>query len=242
MDRPVPTEGVLAQPSRARLFAMLAELRRAAGTDELAGRMGLHPNGVRLHLERLRAAGLVTRERARQPRGRPRDMWSLAPDAAPGGRPPSAYEELGRWLTRALAHAGPAGQDALAATGREVGRALAADGGAGGVVERLRTALAAQGFQPRCETSPPAPPGSATVVLANCPYRAAAREERAVVCALHREITRGLLEALAPDVEMTEFVPRDPDLAGCTIGVRGPGLEVPPADLQSGSERGRRAR
>jgi predicted ArsR family transcriptional regulator len=69
----------LAQPTRARLFALLGELRRAAATEELAARLGLHPNGARTHLERLANAGLVVRERERQDRGRPRDTWLARP-------------------------------------------------------------------------------------------------------------------------------------------------------------------
>ena len=86
MDLPTRPDDALAQPTRATLFRALDELRRPAGTEELAERFGLHANGVRVHLERLREAGLVARERTRQARGRPRDMWSIAPDARPGWR------------------------------------------------------------------------------------------------------------------------------------------------------------
>jgi predicted ArsR family transcriptional regulator len=58
VDVPPSPDDALAQPTRARLFSLLGELRRPAGTDELARRLELHPNGVRLHLE---AARLVLR-------------------------------------------------------------------------------------------------------------------------------------------------------------------------------------
>jgi predicted ArsR family transcriptional regulator len=90
LPRSVEPGDVLAQPTRARLFALLEELKRPAGTAELAERLGLHPNGVRVHLERLLDAGLVARARARQARGRPRDAWTNSRDARPGGGPPSA--------------------------------------------------------------------------------------------------------------------------------------------------------
>src|SRR5215217_939425 len=78
----------LAQPTRAQLFALLSQLRRPAATDELAQRLDLHPNGIRLHLERLEADGLVLRERERQARGRPRDTWSSSPGATHPRRTP----------------------------------------------------------------------------------------------------------------------------------------------------------
>ena len=81
---PAMRHDALAQPSRARLFELLGELQRPASTEELAERLGLHPNGVRTHLERLRDAGLVVRGRERRPRGRPRDSWTIDPQAAGG--------------------------------------------------------------------------------------------------------------------------------------------------------------
>src|ERR1700681_975729 len=73
MDLPfaVSPDDVLAQPTRAGLFSLLGELKRPAGTAELAERLALHPNGVRVHLERMENAGLIQRSRAPQTRGRP---------------------------------------------------------------------------------------------------------------------------------------------------------------------------
>lgn len=210
----IDPDDVLAQPTRARLFAMLAELGRPAATAELADRVELHPNGVRVHLEGLENAGLVARSREARPKGRPRHVWTIAPDARPGGDPPSAYANLGRWLARAI----PARTDRLRdveAAGREIGRELATrdalDGG-----QAMQTALASLGFQPRKERGRA---GRLTYRLRNCPYRDAVRENQAVVCTLHRGVTRGLLDILDPTMKLAGFVPRDPDTAGCLIEV-----------------------
>src|SRR4051794_33175137 len=124
MDLP---DQVLSQPTRARLFTSLTELRRPASTGELAERLGLHPNGVRLHLERLRESGLLARERVRHGRGRPRDMWAIAAGARPGGEAPSAYGDLGRWLARAIPSR-TSNLRAVEESGREIGRDLAVSG------------------------------------------------------------------------------------------------------------------
>ena len=63
--------------------------------------------------------------------------------------------------------------------------------------------------------------GTLTYKLCNCPYRDAVRESRDVVCTLHRGMTRGLLDAIAPETELAGFVPRDPYAAGCLIELRG---------------------
>lgn len=218
MDLPAPPDEPLAQRSRARLFAALVELRRPAGTDELAARMELHPNGVRTHLERLREAGLVTRERPRQARGRPRDMWSVAADARPGGEPPTAYVDLARWLAR-MASPSRAALRGVEATGREIGRDLASTGGDASPEQKVHSALVSLGFQPKREIGPKG--ATLTYRLRNCPYRDAVRENQPIVCTLHRGLTQGLLDAIAPDTKLVGFVPRDPDVAGCLIELRG---------------------
>jgi predicted ArsR family transcriptional regulator len=212
----VPGDGPLLQPTRARLFAMLVELRRPAATDELARRMKLHPNGVRVHLERLLEAGLVVRRRAPRPRGRPRDEWSLAPEASPGGAPPRAYRDLARWLARAIPPRPPRLRD-VERTGREIGREIAPTGAAS-VEAALRDTLTGLGFQPLLDRDPS---GRLRCRLRNCPYRDSVRENQQVVCTLHRGITRGLLDVLEPDANLAGFVPHEPDLAGCEIEIDG---------------------
>ena len=101
MDLPVP-DGALAQPTRAQIFSFLVERRAPAGTEEVASHFGLHPNGVRRHLERLEEGGFVVRTRVRGGQGRPRDSWAISPDAHPGGMRPRAYSDLAAWLARAI--------------------------------------------------------------------------------------------------------------------------------------------
>jgi predicted ArsR family transcriptional regulator len=218
MDVPKIPGDVLAQPTRARLFARLGELRRGASTEELATELGLHRNGVRMHLDLLAEAGLVVRERERRRQGRPRDSWSINPDAQPGGDPPTAYADLGRWLARSISAAKMRTRD-LEAAGREIGRDLAPDDPAASTVEAVRDVLGALGFQP---TSSVDREGRLSFSLANCPYREAVRENQTVVCALHRGLTRGLLDAMSPRTKLAGFVPKDPYTAGCLIQLTGP--------------------
>ncbi len=218
MDVPSPARDALAQPTRARLFALLGALHHPAPTEELAERVGLHPNGVRTHLERLEAAGLVTRRRERRTRGRPRDLWSVDPGAQPGGDPPTAYAELARWLVRSLASVHARTRD-VEAVGRDIGREVGAGVAPAPADQRVQGALATLGFQPEQIA---AGEGRLSYRLCNCPYRAVVRERQPMVCGLHRGITRGLLDAIDPQARLTEFEPVDPDAAGCVVEVRGP--------------------
>jgi predicted ArsR family transcriptional regulator len=209
-----PPEHPLSLPVRAKLFETLVELRRPASTQELARRVGRHHNTIRSQLTRLADAGLVERRTVPQVRGRPRHEWAIAPGASPGGQAPEAYTALGRWLARATGRSG--GLQAVEATGREIGRELAPEPRDRPAAQTLRDVLAALGFAPRLDADQP---GLVRFVLTNCPYRAAVRENPRAVCTLHRGITRGLLDQLAPTAGLADFVARDPDTAGCLIDV-----------------------
>lgn len=216
-DGPGGRTDMLAQPTRAHLFARLARLGRVASTNELADELGLHRSGVRVHLERLRAAGLVSRERLPQPRGRPRYGWQIAPDALPRGEPPDAYGTLARWLARSIPPR-PVRVREVERTGRELGREILRSGGISHAVQEMGRTLTALGFAPQSELKRN---GRVVFTLGNCPYRSAVHENQAVVCGLHRGLTQGLLDVLEPSAKLVNFVPKDPDCAGCLIDVEG---------------------
>lgn len=221
MDLPSAATGVLAQPTRARLFALLQDEASPRSTAWLANRLGLHANGVRRQLERLHAAGLIERRRASHGPGRPRDEWSVAPGANPGGERPLAYRDLATWLARAIPPTAGRVRE-VERVGREIGRDLApAERGEPG--ETFRRVLTALGFQPVLEARPD---GSTTCRLCNCPYRDSVRANRDVVCGLHKGLTAGLLDALAPGASLSSFEPHDPDAAGCLVKVTGAGWQV----------------
>ncbi|MBS1893378.1 MAG: helix-turn-helix domain-containing protein [Actinobacteria bacterium] len=213
MDLPRSTEGALAQPTRARIFAFLIDKRAPADTQEIAAAFGLHPNGIRTHLERLEEGGFVVRSQQRIGAGRPRDIWTVSPEAHPGGTSPRAYGDLADWLARAI----PATRTRLREvekTGREVGAELV-DRPADDPAAAFRDALAALGFEPTLKTTD----RGFACRLGNCPYRAAVHRNQKIVCGLHRGITAGILGALAPDARLAHFEPKDPDRAGCLIEV-----------------------
>ena len=218
MDVPKIPGDVLAQPTRARLFARLGELGRAASTDELANELGLHRNGVRMHLDRLAEAGLVVRERERRPQGTAarrvedqsgRAAWRRPADGVYGPEPLAGAEHVRR-------------QDpACGMSRRRDGRSVAnwPPKRPATTAEGIRDVLGALGFQP---TSTIDREGTLTYTLANCPYRDAVRENQTVVCALHRGLTRGLLDEMSPRTKLAGFVPKDPYTAGCLIQLKGP--------------------
>lgn len=205
----------LAQPTRGRLFELLRDLRRPAGTAELAKRAAMHPNSVRLHLGRLSEAGLVERRTVRGLRGRPHHEWRITPRGMAAGTSPDAYRDLALWLGRIVA-AKRHGVAEAEAIGEQIGAEVAPAAEPEEAAEVLDAALAALGFQPRRRAAGE----RVEFVLGNCPYRDVAADNQKVVCALHRGMSRGLLRAVAPGAELTEFVAKDPRRAGCRIAIR----------------------
>jgi predicted ArsR family transcriptional regulator len=213
MDVPSPADDALAQPTRARIFGFLVDRRGPAGTDEIAEHFGLQPNGVRRHLERLLEKGFVIRERVRHGHGRPRDSWAISPQAQPGDRHPSAYGELALWLAMSV-EASPARIREVRRSGQRIGRE-AAPKPTGDPGADLRDAFSALGFEPKLEGTE----DGFCCRLGNCPYRQAAAQNPDLICNLHRGITSGVLEAIAPEAKLVEFTPHDPDQAGCVVAV-----------------------
>jgi predicted hydrocarbon binding protein len=143
-------------------------------------------------------------------------MWLISPNARPAGEPPVGYAQLGRWLARVI-KPGKLNLRQVESTGREIGRELAPDG-ACTAEAKMHATLVSLGFQPRREANRA---GVLTYRLCNCPYREAVRQNADVVCALHRGITRGLLDEIDPTSTLCAFLPRDPSLAGCLIELSG---------------------
>src|SRR5437879_4935855 len=174
-------------------YAIYLELARSAAplsTIEIAETLGLHPNTVRPHLERMREVGLLEVEvEARGSVGRPQHRYSLAPDAPSLGLEPAAFPLLARMLVGAAAGAGVSGDDAAAAS-REQGRVLAAQAGRGSCADALTKALDELGFDPAAANDGE----RATIAFAHCPYRELAEAHPELVCHLHRGLVEGFVE------------------------------------------------
>ena len=192
-------------------YAIYLELARSPSprsTQDIADTLGLHPNTVRPHLERMRDVGLLDVEvEARGSVGRPQHRYSLAADAPSLGLEPAAFPLLSRLLVGAAAAAGVGGDDAAAA-GREQGRALAARAGRGSCATALTRALDELGFDPAVASDG----DLATIAFTHCPYRELAEAHPELVCHLHRGLVEGFVEERG-DADVEQFgtlVDREP--------------------------------
>src|SRR5688572_31858324 len=175
-------------------YAIYLELARAPAplaTAQISDTLGLHPNTVRPHLDRMREVGLLdVISDAQGAVGRPQHRYSLAADAPALGFEPPAFPVLARMLLRLAASAAvPAGEAVEA--GREQGAAAAATRTASRCAEALTQELAALGFDPASVVDD----DNATIAFTRCPFRELAEANPELVCSLHRGLVEGFADA-----------------------------------------------
>src|SRR5262245_27346666 len=184
----------LGDNTRYAIYLELARSSRPLATAEIAESLGLHPNTVRPHLERMREVGLLDVEvDARGTVGRPQHRYTLAPDAPSLGLEPPAFPLLARMLLGVAAAAGASSAEA-AEVGGEQGRAMAeaatfATLGAS-CAEALTAALNELGFDP---ASADDGEETTTIAFTHCPYRELAQALPELVCHLHRGLVEGFV-------------------------------------------------
>jgi predicted ArsR family transcriptional regulator len=193
----------LGDSTRYAIYLELAAAPRPLATADVADALGLHPNTVRPHLERLRDVGLldVTTE-VRTGVGRPQHLYSPAAGAPSFGLQPPSFPMLARLLLRLASRAGASGDEAIE-LGREQGRLDAetrAD--AASCLEALVAQLDAVGFDPVVSGDDDS--DVAVVAFAHCPFRELAEAHPELVCSLHRGMVEGLVDAFGSD-EVDEF-------------------------------------
>ena len=180
----------LGDETRYQLYRELAGSPRPLGAPQLAERLGLHANTVRMHLERMREAGLVEVEAVhRGTVGRPQHVYTLASGAPGLDFDPPAHAVLAGLLA---AMAERLGGDRLDAeeTGRAWGKEAARRTRSGACVDVLVNQLTQLGFDPAVERD-----GMSTKVsFLQCPFRDLAEAYPELVCNLHRGICAGALE------------------------------------------------
>src|SRR5215213_1183352 len=163
----------LGDSTRYAIYLELAASPRPLATADVAEALGLHPNTVRPHLERLRDVGLlaVTTE-VRTGVGRPQHLYALAVDRPALGLEGPSFPMLARLLVRLAKLTGASGEDA-AEVGREQGRLDAlrrAD--AASCLEALVAQLDSLGFDPVVSGGEGDEGDDAAVIaFAHCPFR-----------------------------------------------------------------------
>lgn len=184
----------LADDTRFAVYRELATSTAALSAQDLADRLGVHANTVRLHLERLREVDLVDAEAVhRGTVGRPQHLYFLAADAPGLGFDPPAHALLAGLLA-ALAERVGADPDDAAATGRAWGAKAGKRTRTTSCLRALETELHQLGFEPAAGPGDGTSEGGARIEFLHCPFRELAEAYPELVCNLHRGLCEGVVD------------------------------------------------
>jgi predicted ArsR family transcriptional regulator len=198
----------LGDETRFSMYQELAGSTTPLTATELADRLGLHANTVRLHLERLREAGLVDVEPVhRGTVGRPQHVYSLAAGAPGLGFDPPSYTLLAGLLASMAERIGAEAEDAAAA-GRSWGIEAGRRTRSRSCVKALTGEMQRLGFDP----AGAAQGASTDIAFLHCPFRELAEAYPELVCNLHRGICEGVVESVGGGSvsEFATLYDRDP--------------------------------
>ena len=189
----VSAVAALDEPTRRRLYEHVVRQPGPVGRDEAAAALGLARQTAAFHLDRLAEESLldVVYER-RSGRtgpgaGRPAKLYRRSTRQVSVSLPDRRYELAGRLLAQAVEESGTTGEpvrDVLHRKAEELGSHLGGQHDDTGLVDLLER----HGFEPRREDD--------TIVLANCPFHALAREHTETVCGMNLHLLRGVLHGL----------------------------------------------
>lgn len=209
-DGPVPS---------GRRLEVLRTLRAEPGPlsiNTIAERLGVHPNTVRFHLDRLVENGQVERvEVEHRTAGRPPQLFRPVRRMDLTG--PRQYRLLAELLVQSLAAEPDRSTRGLEA-GRAWGRGHVAASAAGPVddaddpqdaVARLMVLLDEVGFAPESGREQ----GQRHIALRHCPFLELALARPAVVCPIHLGLMQGAMQAWRSPVTVDRLEPFvEPDL------------------------------
>jgi predicted ArsR family transcriptional regulator len=208
LTRADPSSAPVLGESRSRVLGVLQAARMPLGVDEIAGRVRLHPNTTRFHLDGLVEAGLAVRATEdRELPGRPRALYTAAPASAPAGR--RSYRLLAEILTSYLANETKNPRQAARKAGEAWGRFLTERPApfrrvdAGDATRQLVETLDEIGFAPEAVTTG----RRRRILLHHCPFRETAEQHGDVVCSVHLGLMQGMLSELDAPLEAQRLDP-----------------------------------
>src|SRR6185369_15049796 len=128
IDDPISSVALLEEPTRRRLYDLVAHAGEAVGRDEAAAATGISRELAAFHLDRLVAAGLLATEyrrltgRTGPGAGRPAKLYRRAEGDVIVTLPTRNYDLAADVMAEALEELGKRGAEALKPVAREHGR------------------------------------------------------------------------------------------------------------------------
>jgi predicted ArsR family transcriptional regulator len=203
IDDPIRSVALLDEPTRRRLYDLVARASAAVGRDEAAAAVGISRELAAFHLERLAAGGLLDTEyrrlsgRTGPGAGRPAKLYRRSEGDVIVTLPTRNYDVAADVMAEALDALGRRGLRAVSPVARERGRregselvtSIEPTAPPTDPSRLLMDALEGAGYEPEVE-----PDGS--VRLRNCPYDALAQDHRDLTCGMSAAWAEGVVEGL----------------------------------------------
>jgi predicted ArsR family transcriptional regulator len=184
----------LGEPTRRRLYELVAAAPEPIGRDEAAAALDLPRSNAAFHLDRMAEQGLLEVVYARRTgrsgpgAGRPAKLYRRSDRQITVNLPERRYDLAGRLLAGAIERSAQTGEPAsevLAERARQVGVELGRTADRAPVIEILRRF----GFEPYDVDD--------GLRLGNCPFRDLAADYPDTVCRMNLHLVTGLLDGLA---------------------------------------------
>jgi len=196
----VAAVGLLADPTRRRLYLYLRERQEAVGREEAARETGIKPRLAAFHLDRMADAGLLEVEyrrlsgRVGPGAGRPAKVYSLSPRSFSVEIPQTRYALAASMMAAALSDGGPGAdgaeslQDVATAVGESLGDEIRRQARTKGArQEAVQRKLNQLGYEPQVQDS-----GEWT--MRNCIFLELSMSHRELVCPMNAAFVTGLLD------------------------------------------------
>jgi predicted ArsR family transcriptional regulator len=207
LSEPDPATGALGE-SRSRVLEVLQDSGMQLNVIDVAARVGLHANTVRLHLDALVLAGLADSEaEKRDLRGRPRKLYTANANSPNAGR--RSYRFLAEILASSMSAQTTKPAETAVKAGQEWGRYLGESPSPFTRVDaeeatlRLVRAMDDIGFAPEAVTQG----RRRRVLLHRCPFLEVAKNHPDVTCSIHLGLMNGLLAELDAPLEVDRLDP-----------------------------------
>lgn len=211
---PVGALALLDEPTRRRLYELVAASHDEVGRDQAARDLGISRELAAFHLDRLVEAGLLDTAyrrlggRSGPGAGRPAKLYRRAEHEVTVSLPPRRYEAIADLFAAGLDRLADGAAswlvtDAVSGVARARGQVVGAEArqDAGprpsgrSLRQALMTLLARAGYEPQTDDG-------GAVSLCNCPYRAVAADHRDLMCGTNLAWAQGVVEGLG-DVSLT---------------------------------------
>jgi predicted ArsR family transcriptional regulator len=196
----VAAVGLLADPTRRRLYLYLCERQEPVGREEAARDAGIKPRLAAFHLDRMADAGLLEVEfrrlsgRVGPGAGRPAKLYSISPRSFSVAIPQTRYALAASMMAAALSDGGPGAegteslQNVATAVGESLGDEVRRQARTKGArQEAVQRKLSQLGYEPQVQDS-----GEWT--MRNCIFSELSASHRELVCPMNVAFVAGLLD------------------------------------------------